>query len=264
MILSKSKITKGSRFEDLHLLYNVNKYRAKAIVEMYRSTGLINPSWVQDFGVVNFTKVKSVDDPAITNADCLYGKYTVPSIVGLEGDKGVYRVASADKTKKYYPLSFDRFMSLQKDTTRANWNYFTRVGNAIYVHPYIPQGNMQLIIDDPFQGFSINTENVVSGELTIGDSFTVISGSVTHNSIKYISGQSFTAVSATFTGSGIVQYTNKKRAMRLTDQYPMDHSLTEFVVMNLLTKEFAIEAKEVADIRNDSQDQGVRIQQPKQ
>ena len=117
-----------------------------------------------------------------------------------------------------------------------------------------------LILENPLDGFVFTTENVTA--LEVGVSYIVMSDQITHNSTIYNSGDTFTAVNTTFTGTGKVQYSNQKRPMRNSDPYPFSKSQMEIVIMKILTQEYGIEASRVAEIRNNSQDELKILSQP--
>lgn len=259
LIASKSQISDDLRIDDRWLSHNVHQYRAKAIRDSFKRNRHINPTWIQDQGNIKPTKVDADDDPAISGCgDCTFGKILIPTVVDLPDHMGVYRVSSACRTKSYYRTTLPRFQGFVNGSVRDNFNYFFAIGNAIYMHPYIVDASVQLILENPLEGDVLLTNNIESGDLVVGTGYEVTSGDITHNGTKYRKGDTFTATATTFTGNGKVQLQSKKRKLSNTDPYPIDHTLMEYVKMKILTQDLRIEENRPADIRNDSQDQSVR------
>lgn len=261
LVLAKSKLSKDFRVNTRHIQFLVAQYRARGIREEYKRNIQIDPAWLQDFGTVQFTEINSADDKAIPYTSQNLSKLTIPPIVSLPNDAGCYRVVGSSKQKQYYPITVERFFSLVEGSVRNKFAYFFRVGNAIYLNQLVDQGNVVLILDNPLDGYVIQTENVLSGNITVGDSFTVTNGQVIYNSIVYNANSIFIGIQniTTYSGTGTVQYTNQKRSMTIDDEYPMSLTLAEYIVMKILTQEFKIEPTEIGDIRNEGNDEGSLI-----
>lgn len=257
LVLAKSKLSKDFRVSNRHIQFLVQQYRARGIREEYKRNMQIDPSWLQDFGRVEFTKVNSGDDPLIPYTSMDLSKLTIPQVVSLPNDAGVYRVNGSSKQKRYYPITVERFFSLVEGSIRNKFCYFFRVGTALYVNELIDEGNTVLILDDPLDGYIISTEKVLSGNITEGNVYVVSDGQITYNSIVYNSGAQFTGVVniVDYIGSGTVKFLNQKRKMTIDDQYPMSLTMAEYIVIKILTQEFKLEPTQIGDIRNESQDE---------
>lgn len=260
LVLSKHQLSDDLKYDDRHLEYTVAKYRARGIRETFMRNGEINPTWIQDQGVTETTKVDKDDDPAIASCNCVFGKIVIPTVVNLPDIKGIYRVSSACRSKQYYRTTLERFMGFVDGSVRDNFNYFFTIGNAIYLHPYIKEANVQLILENPLEGEILVTHSIKTGDLEIGSIYTITSGSITHNSVKYQKGDDFTAVNADYTGNGVVKFKDQKRDFTKNDQYPIDHTMMEYIIMKILSQEFNIEERRIGDNRNDSIDETVRLQ----
>lgn len=260
LVIQRNELSDDFRITTEWLQRLINKYRARGIRETFLRNREINQTWVQELGNIKTTKVTSDDDPNISGCDCIFGKFTIPTPVYLPSDKGVYRVGSACKTKKYFPTTIERFMYFSNDSFRANHKYYFRIGNAIYMAPFIKDASIQMIMEDPFDGFVLNTENISSGNLIVGESYQVVSGSIVHNSTTYTKDEIFTAANTTFTGNGVVQFENQKKSFTNTDQYPVDDTMLEYIFLKILGQELRIEERKIADIRNDAQDESERLQ----
>lgn len=257
LVLAKSKLSKDFRIETRHIQFLVSQYRSRGIREEYKRNMQIDPSWLQDMGIMAFTQINSADDPSIPYTSQPLSKTTIPPVVSLPNDTGTYRVVGSSKQKNYYPITVERFFSLVEGSIRDKFDYFFRVGYAVYVNELIDQGNMVLVLDDPLDGFVIRTENVLSGNITTGDTFVVKSGQVIYNSVVYNANDTFVGIIniPNYTGTGVVQYNLKKRQMTIDDEYPMSLTLAEYIVIKILTQEFKIEPTEIGDIRNEGNDE---------
>lgn len=275
MILTKAGFTDDSRLDPDYIGYKIDEKRAKEIRDSYNRNSLIDPMWLQDYGVIDITEVNYADDKAFPFLDCKLGKATLPATVSFQNglasanNLGVYSLRSVSGKEEYFFVQHSRLMEMLSDLPSSDillkFSYYAKIHNAIYVKSKnsdkVPEKLRPiLILERPLDGFFLTTENVLT--LEVGLSYEVISGQIIHNSIVYNSGESFVAVSESFTGSGIVQYKNQKRPMTNDDPYPFSSSQMEVVILKLLTQEYGIEATRVAEIRNNSQDELKVLSQP--
>lgn len=256
LILSKSKVSKDFRVNPKHIDFLIHKYRASIIQDQYKATREIDPQCFQDLGRVTFTKVTSADDPNILVTSVSLGKLTIPGVIALPNDRGVWRVASSSRQMTYYPVEYGRFFEIVEDSIRSKFNYWFRIGTSLYTYPLLDEGNIVLLQDNPMEGIILATEDLAKDGLTVGVEYKVVKGQIEHNSVIYVIGDVFTAVSKIFTGKGTVKYNNQKRPITLDDQYPMSIAMAEDIAMKIYTQDFNIEKQEVANIKVDSQDQG--------
>ena len=274
-ILTKASFTDDSRLDPDYIGYKIDEKRAKEIRDSYNRNQLIDPIWIQDYGVFDTTQVNYADDKTFTFFDCHLAKATLPATVsfnnGLAGinNLGDYSFRSISGTEEYFFKQNSKLMEILNDLPIGHplrkFAYYSRVGNARYFvsknKEVVPEKlRAMLILENPLDGFVLTTENVTT--LTVGTSYTVVFDQIIHNSVPYNIGDTFTAVSATFTGDGKVQYVNQKRAMTNNDPYPFSKSQMEVVILKLLTQEYGIEASRVAEIRNNSQDELKVLSQP--
>ena len=264
LLVEKSKISKDFRILPRHVDFLIAKYRSIAIRQQYSKTLEIEPVWLQDQGPLPCTTVTSADDPIIPVSSVTLSRITIPTVAHLPGNSGIYRVASATKQITYYPTTQSRFFDFVQGSYRARNNYYFRVGTSLYVNSVVDYIDPILILDDPMEGTIFDTENQQPGDLIVGTLYVVASGTIVHNSVQYNVGQQFTAVNNTFITltpfSGTVQLVNQVRPIKDTDPYPMGFDLWEMIMLKILTQDFKIEQSEIAEIRNDSQDQGTLIQ----
>lgn len=259
-LLTKGGITDESRLNNNHLGFLLDQRRAKEIRDSFKRNPVIEPIWVQDYGVFELTPVNRSEDSSITGCTCKLSKAIIPSIISIvdpisnTSDLGTYMVRSTCGRYKYEQISVDKLHLIHPDSIMSKMSFYARVGNALYVTPEAKKLRGLFIQDSPLEGYIIDNTWVLSGNLVVGTSYTVSAGKVTHNSIIYQLGQSFTAVAKTYTGTGKIQHTNLKRRMTNDDTYPMSHTMAEVVKMKILTQDFGFEERVVEDMKNDSQD----------
>lgn len=265
-ILTKAGYTDDSRLDPDYIGYKIDEKRAKEIRDSYNRHPMIDPIWLQDIGIVDFTEVNYADDKIFEFLDCKLAKATFPPVVSFynalsaETNLGVFSLRSVSSREEFHFKPYSKFLDIGTDLPEHHplkkFSYYTKVLNAIYalskdgstpekLHPI-------LILERPLDGYVLTTENVIS--LTIGTQYEVISGQIIHNLIPYNAGDVFTATTKLFTGTGTVQYKNQKRKMTNNDPYPFSPAQMDIVIMKLLTQEYGIEATKIADIRNDSTD----------
>lgn len=257
LIAERLKLSKDSRLSHRQIDFWVHQYRARGIREQFRRDQQISTAWVQDMGVMTVTQVNSGDDPLVTTTSKNLGKITLPQLVDLPEDHAVYRIAKPSNLSVYHLVDFNYMMQLVPGSATSKFDYCARVSQAMYLSPCAAQVRPMLILENPMDGYVIQTEKVAQDALTIGESYTVYGTQVTHNSTAYNPGNTFTAVATTYTGNGYVKFTDLKRTMRDTDPYPMSLTLSNFVTMMIFTQEFQVEKQQVADIINDAQDQNL-------
>lgn len=274
-ILTKASFTDDSRLDPDYIGYKIDEKRAKEIRDSYNRHQLIDPVWVQDYGVFDTTEVNYADDKTFTHLDCKLAKATLPQTVSFynglasANNLGDYSFRSISGGEEYFFKQNSKLMEILSDLPKEHalrkFSYYSKVGAARYFvsknQDVVPEKlRAMLILENPLDGFVFTTENVTV--LAVGTQYTVMSDQITHNSIIYNSGDTFTAANTTFAGAGKVQYLNQKRAMTNNDPYPFSKSQMEMVIMKLLTQEYGIEASRVAEIRNNSQDELKVLSQP--
>lgn len=264
--LTKAGYTDDSRIDPDYVGFLIDKYRAKEIRDSYNRHPMIDPIWLQDYGVVDFTEVNYADDKTFTFLDCKLAKATLPPVVSFYNamasmnNLGVFSVRAVSGKQEYFFKAYAKFLDVLQDLPAnhplSKFSYYTKIGNAIYAKgtgDNVPTKLRPiLILEKPLDGYVLTTENVTS--LTIGTVYEVVEGQIIHNTIAYNKGDLFTAITKLFTGNGLVQYQNQKRRMTNTDPYPFSPAQMDIVVMKILTQEYGIEATKIADLRNDSQD----------
>jgi polyisoprenoid-binding protein YceI len=111
------------------------------------------------------------------------------------------------------------------------------------------------ILLHPEDGYLNNSAPVASGSLVNGTVYLVKYSQIVYNSTVYAANSTFTATATTtFTGQGTVYLNSQVEAYDETDPYPASGEMIRAIELEILTKEFGIEAGQIADIRNDSID----------
>lgn len=263
-ILTKSRQSRDSRIQQSFLVSRTNTYRAEAIRQSHRRYPMVSPDWIQDMGPEKVTMLDKTEFNHVPSSGTKIGKFTIPSIVSLEYDLGINRITSLNTEQDYVIKSWNDFnLSFKADSTYIGHKFqkASRMGNMIYIFPFIHDIRAFLILFNPLDGYVVQTHTPVSGELIfttpyrIGESYRVASGTITHNGIQYGIGNTFIAVNADYTGNGVLAFVNQKRKVTLEDDYPMSSDIAEEVFLKILTKDFQLEKREVADLRNDSSDE---------
>lgn len=267
MILTKAGFTDDSRLEPDYIGYKIDEKRAKEIRDSYNRNSLIDPMWLQDYGVFDLTDVNYADDKTFTFLDCKLAKATFPAVISFQNslasanNLGIYSIRSISGREEYFFKQHSKLMEMLTDLPASDplmkFSYYTKIHNGVYAKSKDgkpPEKLRAILIQErPMEGYVITSENVT--ELEVGVQYEVVSDMIVHNSVNYVTGSVFTAVNETFTGTGNVQYKNQKRAMRVSDPYPFSSSQMEVVIMKLLTQEYGIEASKISEIRNNSQDE---------
>lgn len=263
-LLSKSHVAGQSRLSNDHLGFLLDQRRAKEIRDTFRRTQVIEPTWLQDYGIFNLTPVSKAEDKSIAASNCKFSKAELPPVVEFTEpmsntpNMGTYSIRSITGDVEYNFLSATKFSLLHPDSIMSRMKWYAKIGNHIYLTPEVRKARALLVLDNPLDGYVLDNLYIESGNLVVGTIYEVAAGNITHNSIKYQIGQSFTAAATTFTGLGKVQYQNQKRRMTNDDPYPMSQTMAEVVKLKILTQDFAIEAATIADIKNDSIDDAIK------
>jgi hypothetical protein len=254
LILAKSRVSKDSRISERHIEFLINKYREVGIRQDYKNNGEIDPSWLLDTGRVQLTMVNKAEDLALAPQNVILGKYTLPGgVITLPSDAGIYRVSSSSRGITFFQIDASAFYTMPQGSEFKTNSYFFRIGDALYFHKNPEEANIVFIPADPMLVPVIQTEFVNS--LMVGENYTVYENSIVSNGITYIVGSDFNATVESFTGIGKVKPTNPIRKRTIDDYYPMGFTIYNFVAMSIFTKDFKLEEKEIADIKNDNIDQ---------
>jgi hypothetical protein len=247
-----------------YVAYKLREKRAKVIRDGFRRNNSIHGELVQNLHDYEATKVNAADDFGIT-LEMDLGKIVLPEIVGFHDDteefsRGLRRFSKKGQSDRIYQTSKNKFFDLiDIDSDRlSKYTYFFRVDNDYFIYPYFKTVQVSAILANPLDGFVQDT--MLKTTLVNGTDYTVITGSILHNSINYQAGETFTAAATTFTGSGEVRLATTKRAMVKTDPYPLNESMMNHILEDFVNKEFRVQNLK-SDSRNDSADREVTVAQ---
>lgn len=263
ILASRFGLTDDSRLDETYIGFKIEQIRVAKIIEEYNYTGIIDQNWLHDFGTLPLSEVNFADDPNITFCACDIMKFKLPvPVMNLTDLKDgnldlAIKILSACGKTQYFRESLERWRLVPKEHTKNLFGWYSRVGPQYgYVNKKVKF--LRFIgIPETTDGLYIkNTLPVLSGSIKVGVSYTVDNFSVTYNGITYIAGNTFTGVISitTFTGSGTVHHTNYQSLMTDKDPYPCSAHMARLIVLEFMTKELAIEEKQIADLENDSAD----------
>lgn len=256
------KLSNDTRLEPRHIDFLIHKHRARGIREEYDRNKLIDPTWISDYGNTDVTVVNSSDDPSVPLTSRCVSRVTLPDVVSIASDRGVHRITHTSRQVDFYQTTEENYYALVSGQVELKYDWWWRMGDVYYFNTKEKQVRPFLILGNPMEGFVLQTEWVASGDLTVGQSYTVYGTQVVHNSTAYNPGQSFTAVNANYTSTGtqVVKFTNMKRAIMENDPYPIGRTLLEYVMMKIFTVEFNIAKQQAGDVIADAQDKTLALQ----
>lgn len=147
----KGLLTDDSDIEDMWILHKLNMYRAIHIVNEYNLTNEIDPIWLQRIYKFRWKKCNASDDPNIIYNSITLGKYIFPKIINLKEGLGNYRISGSGSIIQFESCGFDRLMMKLEigEETNGQYGYFSKIGDTIYISPYIPEGSATIIAENP-------------------------------------------------------------------------------------------------------------------
>lgn len=259
-ILTKFKITDDFRVRPTWLSYKIDSVRAELINKQYAETGILDQAWLSDLGLVSFHRTNFADDNSVTCA-CDVAKTTIPQVISLNSnngnqDLGLYAVMSVCGTKNITPRRMFQWGWTPSDNSNSLFTYYNRINTQMYVSdPTVNQLRVVAILLNPEDGYLKNSNVVASGSVVSGTVYVVKGGQVIYNNVVYNINDTVTAnATATYTGLGKLYLDSEIASYTMTDPYPASGEMIRQIEMEILTKEFRIEAGQVADLINDSLD----------
>lgn len=259
ILLTKFGKTDDSRLDDDYISYKIDQIRCEYIEKQFAEENIVDPTWLQDLGMVTFNKVNFADDPTITSCDCVITKAFLPQIITLNigngnQDLGLYSVISSCGKTRYYPLEMAKWMYIPEGHERAKFHYYSRVSNAIYKNK---EGNVRIlaILQNPEDGIIKNSLPITSGNIVSGTVYAVKYGQIIYNGTAYQPNTTFTGASVnSFTGNGQVFLYSQIKNFTDLDPYPVNGDMARAITLEILAKEFNIERQSIVDQENDSKD----------
>jgi hypothetical protein len=255
-ILSKSVSSNDSRFSDLHILHVFNGYREIFIEDHIGKTREVPEVLYQNFGLVNKAIVGSGDDPNVIGESVKLGKFEAPPLVAVPFGLN-HKIRSSSRQSIVNKVGLNELMLMVRynDETLTSNYFYAKESNSVYWFPSSININFIGILQDPLKGIILMTGYVDYVEE--GISYTVYDGAITYNGLSYTKGQLFSGVQgvSTFTGIGKLGYTQQKRQFGWNDQYPITGTIAQQAAINVITKDFGVEAGKNIDIDLDNLDE---------
>ncbi len=262
--LTKFGRTDESRVDQDWLYYKICQVAAELKIKQYLITKVIDYTWLSSPITLNFYRVNKADDITVS-CNCDVSKSTIPQTISLPNsnlDLGIFSLSSMCGTKTYTLKRMTQWSYIPKENVWSKFPYYDRRNTDIYVDSLVDKLSFVGLLLDPADGHLINSQPIVSGSLVNGTVYLVKYGTVIYNNVVYAADATFTAnATATFTGSGTVYLNSQARAYRDTDPFPASGEMIRQIELEILTKEFRIEAAQLADINNDSADDAKKANQ---
>jgi hypothetical protein len=260
-ILTRFSITDESRLNDVWIGWKINQIRADLITKQYKDTEIIDQSWLSDLGLVSFHEVNISDDASFNYCDCPISKAFIPQLITLptkiiNQDLGIQMIMSAcAKRTRYANRSMSQWNFIPTEHTYSLFPFYYRINTAIYVNRKVDKLRIVALLQDPSDGFYVNSLTIPSGSIVSGTVYLVKDAQIIYDSVVYSDGDTFTGTATTtYGGSGLVYLNSQKEAYIETKPYPVSAEMARYITLEICTKEFGIERSQVVDLRNDAKD----------
>lgn len=247
------------------LYYKINQVCAELKIAQYLKTNILDQTWLSDGGLITFHKVNKADDPTVTFCKCDVGKAFIPqtiSFLSKDGnqDLGIYYLISACGKTEYYPKRISMWNYTPSEHSNSQFGSYWRINTSLYTSDFKEKLRLVAFFVNPEDGKLIESTPVASGSIVAGTVYLNKYNSIVYNGVPYVANTTFTGVAGvtTFTGSGTVYLNSQARAYRDTDPYPASPEMIRQIEFEILTKEFGIEMKALADVVNDSKDDALK------
>lgn len=270
-ILSRFGLTDDSRLAtiDNWLSYKINQVRAELIIKSYNNDQVVDRTWLTDLSLQTLHSVNFADDPSITFCCADVSKVFIPNVVSLRSgydsnvDLGLFTVISACGKTEYTLFPMSTWSIIPKEHIRSKFHYYDRVNTALYINKKVEKLRILAVLENPEDGYIIQSEPIASGSIVNGTVYVVIGGQVVYNSVVYNANDTFTGGAiTTYTGLGKVYLNSQLQAITNTQPYPVSADMARQIELEILTKEFGLEAQQITDIQNDSADDQQQVKQP--
>jgi len=267
-LLTKFGFTQDQRYDIDWIRNKRDQIRAYLIQMEFQKRGFVNPVWMQDLNVIQFTPVKVSDIDYGICGSCNISKTTIPQHIPLynpdsQNEDNGLKIMSPCGTNSFYYLPLESIKLIPKEHPRSLFNYYFNINNQYYVNKYYNTG-LQLrvmgVFERPAEINIVSNLEISSGSLIVGTVYKVINYQIVHNGLGYNPGQTFTAVNTTYTGSGSVVLNNPVQLFdEATSTYPVTNSMARLIVYEMLTKEFGVEKEQVSAYKNDIGDDNTQV-----
>lgn len=260
--LTKFGRTDDTRVDEDFLYYKICQVAAELKIKQYLVTRVIDYTWLSSPMTLNFYRVNKADDITVS-CNCDISKSTIPQTISIPNstlDLGIFSLSSMCGTKTYTLKRMTQWSYIPKESVWSKFQYYDRRNTDIYVNQLVDKLSFVGLLLDPADGYLINSAPVASGSLVNGTVYLVKYGTVIYNNVVYVADSTFTAnATTTFTGNGTVYLNSQARAYRETDPFPASGEMIRQIEIEILMKEFKIEASQMADLKNDSVDDAAKV-----
>jgi len=264
IILTKFGRTEETRVDEDFLYYKICQVAAELKIKQYLITKVIDYTWLSSPMTLSFYRVNKADDITVS-CNCDVSKSTIPQTISIPNstlDLGIFSLSSMCGTKTYTLKRMTQWSYIPKESVWSKFPYYDRRNTDIYVNQIVDELSFVGLLLDPADGYLINSAPVLSGGLVNGTVYLVKYGTIIYNNVVYAADSTFTAnATTTFTGNGTVYLNSQARAYRQTDPFPASGEMIRQIEFEILTKEFKIEAAQLADVKNDSVDDAAKVGQ---
>lgn len=254
-------LTDDTRVSDAHLLFKINNYRDFFLREELRFDKTLNNSYYQKLPEINVFHTNSGDLPDV-NSTIKFGKITLPDMMIPEDrEEPFLNLYMTARHRRIYYITRDVLMEMifAMDSRLDYTNYYLyEGGNNAYIYPYHKTVSGNAVLTNPLDAKQFYTTDVHLSDLENGVEYIVTSGYIKEmpSATLYKIGGTFTAnLNYTYSGDGKVYRTSKVIENTMQGEYPVTGSMAEKIVLEIITKDFQIEKRNVMDIFNDAVDQ---------
>lgn len=268
IVLTRFAQTDDSRLDYNWLSYKFDQVREQLIIKSFQDDGVVDRTWLSDLSVQTLHSVNYADDPSITYCCSDISKLFIPNIVSLRSredgnvDLGLFSIMSLCGKTEYTMFPMSIWASIPKEHIRSKFHYYDRINTSLYVNKKVEKLLIRAILSHPEDGYLINSTPVTSGNLVNGTVYVVKGSQIIYNNTPYATNSTFTATATTtFTGNGTVYLNSELQAIVDTQPYPCSGDMARMITLEILTKEFGIEASEITDVENNSVDDTQKAKQ---
>jgi hypothetical protein len=261
IILTRFGRTDDSRIDPTWLSYKFDQVRAQMIIKSFQDDGVVDRSWLSDLNIQSLHEVNYADDPNVTFCCAEISKLFIPNVVSLRSrkdgniDLGLFSIISACGTTEYTLFPMTIWKSIPKEHIRSKFHYYDRINTSLYINKKVDNLLIRAVLEFPEDGYIIESEPIASGSLVSGTVYVVKEKQIVYNSVVYAVNSTFTAnATTTFSGNGVVYLNSQLQAIIDTQPYPCSADMARMIVLEILSKEFQIEASQITDVNNNSVD----------
>lgn len=283
LAISRNELSNSPNVSWRKLIEQLNGVRANEIERQFSRGKTISPAWLSTMGLMEVLLTDAMDDPQYYQGCKNTGRIYMPEVIPLLlddnlGPRGIHVISSPDYRNRYYYLGLDSIIRREKlaDHYDPESHYYMSNLTTLYMKPFIPWVNAQLVLNNPLEGYIYDMSFKKSGSLILPDDYTdavtyqVDSGQVTHDGVLYSAGETFVAVETTFTGNGKVKLYETRRRANLDDRYPIDSDMKSVLIRRIMLEHYGVELQTPVDETNNGrsgsseQERIPRVQDPQQ